>query len=171
MERPEKMDLWFVVYCQPRVTVALSDALGDLGVEVFCPRTLARRRVPRRNRVETVTRPMIAGLFFCNTDSWPIDLGRVAGVDTSNLRRMMYLGGPAIVKDEELEHLRSLPIEVKDDRPARPLIRPGDWVVVKDGPLKGIRLMAMRVSRDRVHTEINGARVTLSTFLLEKIEA
>jgi transcription antitermination factor NusG len=165
------MDLWFVCYCAPRQTLRLADALAELGAKVLCPRVVVRRRVPRKNRVEEFEQPMIGGVFFCHQESWPIRAGRVEGVDTAQLRRMTLGGKAVVVRDSELSPMRDLMKEMAaEDRAgkARPAISPGDKVVVKAGPLEGLVLTALRVTRDKVHSEINGVRVSIYAFLLER---
>lgn len=157
---------WFVCYCAPRSTLRLVEALKEEGAGVFCPRQEVHRRVPRRNRVEVFVKPLFGGLFFCQEESWPLDLGVVAGIETSRIRRMTLGGKPVVVKQEELDRLG----EVARESPAvLDRIEPGDWVVVKAGPLEGVKLKAMRVTRGSVHTELNKTRLILSTSLLEKI--
>ena len=170
------MDLWFVCYCPPRKTLALADALEEMGAKVFCPRLVLRRRVPRKNRIEAQVKPMISGVFFCRSDSWPLNLGRVEGIDTARIRRMARAGKVAVVKGEELEPIRSLALanlpcmENVEEECKKPEINPGDWVRVSSGPFSGLALLAMRVTRERVHTELNGVRIALSIFLLERME-
>jgi hypothetical protein len=147
------------------MALRLVDALAIEGVAVFCPRKEVHRRMPRRNRVEVKLVPLFGGMFFCRESDWPISVGIVCGVDTSRIKRMTMAGQPVRVKTEELavlpQLLRDAPVEQEK-------INPGDWVVVKAGPLAGMRLMAMRVARDKVHGEINGVKISFSCFLLCK---
>lgn len=160
---------WYVCYCEPRKSLALVGALGDLGIEAECPSFEFRRRVPRRNKVEVLEMPLIGGIFFIEVDSWPVGLGILAGVDLSGIRRMMTPHGPAIVDDEELDGLRMASGEISRDRRS---IYEGDTVEFCTGPFKGRRAKVVGVREEVVRVDLEGlpGRAEVPPFLLRKIQ-
>lgn len=161
---------WYVCYCEPSKALALVDALKRCGAEAECPSFEFRRRVPRRNKVEVLERPLIGGIFFLGVDCWPVSLGVLAGVDLGRLSRMMAPSGPAIVEDEELDGLRLASGEISRDRRS---IYEGDEVEFCFGPFKGKRARVVEAGADIIRAEIEGfpGKVEISPFLLRKIQA
>ena len=161
---------WYVCYCEPGKALALVAALKGRGVEAECPSFEFRRRVPRRNKVEVLERPLIGGIFFLEVDCWPVGSGVLAGVDLAGLRRMMTPSGPALVEDEELDGLRVASGEMSRDRRS---IYEGDEVEFCLGPFKGKRAKVAKVGKDIIIAYIDGlpGRVEISPFLLRKIQA
>ena len=163
-------DKWYVCYCEPGKALALVGALGELGIEAECPSFEFRRRVPRRNKVEVLERPLIGGIFFLGVDFWPIGAGVLAGVDLDRIRRMMTASGPAVVDDEELDGLRVASGEISRDRRS---IYEGDTVEFCTPPFKGKRAKVVSLLDGAIRVEIEGfsGRIEVSPFLLRKIRA
>lgn len=161
---------WYVCYCEPGKSLALARALGELGIEAECPSFEFRRRVPRRNKVEVLERPLIGGIFFLGVDSWPVGSGFLAGVDLAGIRRMMTASGPAVVDDEELDGLRVASGEISRDRRS---IYAGDRVEIVKGPLEGFRAVVKGVESGLLRIEIEGfsGKAEIAPFLLRKIQA
>lgn len=161
---------WYVCYCEPGKALALVAELKSCGAEAECPSFEFRRRVPRRNKVEVLERPLISGIFFLGVDCWPVASGVLAGVDLGNLRRMMTPSGPAVVEDEELDGLRVASGEISRDRRS---IYKGDEVEFCFGPFKGKRARVAEAGGDIVRAEIEGfpGKVEIYPFLLRKIQA
>lgn len=164
---------WYVCYCEPRKSLALVGALGDLGIEAECPSFEFRRRVPRRSKTEVLERPLIGGIFFLGVDCWPLGSGMLAGVDLENIRRMMTVSGPAVVDDEELDGLRVASGKVSRDRRS---IYAGDRVEIVKGPLEGFRAAVKGVESGeggllRIEIEGFSGKVEIAPFLLRKIQA
>lgn len=161
---------WYVCYCEPRKSLALVAALKGLGIEAECPSFEFRRRVPRRNKVEVLEKPLIGGIFFLGIDSWPIRSGILAGVDLTSIRRMMTASGPAAVDDEELDGLRVACGEISRDRRS---IYEGDIVEFCTFPFKGKKAKVVGLLEGAIRVEVEGfsGRIEVSPFLLRKIRA
>lgn len=162
---------WYVCYCEPGKSLALVAELNKIGIEAECPSFEFRRRVPRRNKVEVLKRPLIGGIFFIGVDCWPVGEGILAGVELGRIRRMVTaLSGPAVVEDEELDGLRIASGEISRDRRS---IYEGDIVEFCFGPFKGMRAKVVKGGKDSIKVDVSGfpGDVEVSPFLLRKIQA
>lgn len=159
---------WYICYCEPSKALALVEALKECGAEAECPSFEFRRRVPRRNKVEVLERPLIGGIFFLGVDCWPMS-GVLAGVDLSGLRRMMAPYGPAVIEDDELDGLRVASGDISRDRRS---IYEGDTVEFCFGPFKGKRAKVVEAGKEAIKAEMEGfpGVFEVSSFLLRKIQ-
>lgn len=157
--------MWFACYCEPRKTLALASALEARGLSVECPSFRYRRREPRRNRIHEIERPLIGGMFFCAADCWPLGKGILAGVELELVRRVMWMGKPAVISSEGLASLRS----ASSRRTAsRTRLLPGTAVVVDVGAFAGARALVLEERPDALLVQIQGMNlpVVMAPFLL-----
>lgn len=93
---------WYVVYTKPKWEKKVADKLNQLGIECYCPLvTQIKQWSDRKKKVET---PLFNSYVFVQlSDSERNSVFQVAGV----VRYLFWLGKPAIVKDEEIEVIKT----------------------------------------------------------------
>lgn len=163
-------DKWYVCYCEPKKALKLVEELKSLGAEAECPSFEYRRRVPRKNRVEVLEKPLVGGTFFLGVDCWPLS-GSILGLDLSCIRRMKKPDGSiAFIDDKELDGLRVASGEISRDRRS---IHEGDAVEFCFGPFKGKQARVLGMKQGVVRLELKGipGSVEIAPFLLRKIQA
>jgi len=166
----EMSDKWYACYCEPSKAMDLVRALAAEGKDVSCPWFEYRRRVPRQNRVEILKKPLIGGVFFCRTDSWPLGEGSVAGVDLPSVSRMLSFGKVGEVSGEELDEFC---LAGAQDGNTRTKFLKGDSVTARSGPFKGFKGEVISESGGYVNVLLEGFPMSfkISPFLIGKTQA
>jgi transcriptional antiterminator RfaH len=93
---------WYVVYTKPKWEKKVADKLNQLGIECYCPLiTQIKQWSDRKKKIET---PLFNSYVFVQLpDSDRNLVFQVQGV----VRYLFWLGKPAIVKDQEIEIIRT----------------------------------------------------------------
>ncbi|MDP5200733.1 UpxY family transcription antiterminator [Flavobacterium sp. DG2-3] len=93
---------WYVVYTKPKWEKKVADKLNQLGIECYCPMiTQVKQWSDRKKKVET---PLFNSYVFVQLpDSERNLVFQVAGV----VRYLFWLGKPAVVKDQEIEVIKT----------------------------------------------------------------
>jgi len=161
---------WYVCYCEPSKAMDLVEELSGRGADVVCPWFEYRRRVPRRNAVEIIRKPLIGGIFFCEVDSWPLPDEVVAGVETGSVYRMLSFGEVGIVEDEELQDFRRAG---SGKTASGTIFEIGDCVLIKSGPFKEKEGIVCSVCEQEIGVSLEGFPMSfkISPFLIGKTQA
>ncbi|WP_289663077.1 UpxY family transcription antiterminator [Flavobacterium panacagri] len=93
---------WYVVYTKPKWEKKVADKLKQVGIECYCPLiTQIKQWSDRKKKIEV---PLFNSYVFVQlADSERNSVFQVAGV----VRYLFWLGKPAIVKDEEIEIIKT----------------------------------------------------------------
>jgi transcriptional antiterminator RfaH len=93
---------WYVVYTKPKWEKKVADKLNQLGIECYCPLiTQIKQWSDRKKKIEI---PLFNSYVFVQLpDSDRNLVFQVQGV----VRYLFWLGKPAIVKDQEIEIIRT----------------------------------------------------------------
>lgn len=128
------MENWYVIYTKPHKEQLVNRQLEDRGVEVFFPTLQFNRSYNRGIRLE----PFFPHYLFLKIDLMADpagDLRWLTGVRTL----VQFENRPAVVPDEIIDLLRQRlqPYEAKVLRRSEWLFKPGQRVIVTNGPLAG----------------------------------
>lgn len=93
---------WYVVYTKPKWEKKVADKLAQLGIECYCPLiTQVKQWSDRKKKIEV---PLFNSYVFVQLpDSERNSVFQVAGI----VRYLFWLGKPAIVKDQEIEIIKT----------------------------------------------------------------
>lgn len=93
---------WYVVYTKPKWEKKVADKLKQLGIECYCPIiTQIKQWSDRKKKIEV---PLFNSYVFVQlADSERNSVFQVSGV----VRYLFWLGKPAIVKDHEIENIKT----------------------------------------------------------------
>src|SRR6218665_2017808 len=93
---------WYVVYTKPKWEKKVADKLKQAGIECYCPLiTQVKQWSDRKKKIEV---PLFNSYVFVQlADSERNSVFQVAGV----VRYLFWLGKPAIVKDQEIEIIKT----------------------------------------------------------------
>jgi transcriptional antiterminator RfaH len=125
------MEAWYALYTKPHCEARVARALVASGFSVFLPLLPARLYRPAQ--------PLFPTYLFVRCD--PVSVGSPSLQWIPGLRRILSLNGrPAVVPDRAIECIRAglHEIEAAGGLPRHPF-KPGDEVVVEEGPLTGLR--------------------------------
>ncbi len=148
---------WFVIYTKPRNEKKVANRLQEIGIKVFYPViTQMRQWSDRKKKVEV---PLISSYLFVHLEEKQRELVfQVPGV----VRYLFWLGKPAIVREEEIETLKSyLKYAIADVR--IDTVQPGDKLNITDGYFKGKEGIVKEVNKNRLQLLLVelGMKITL----------
>lgn len=127
-----KIPVWRAYYVKPRHEKKASERLREQGYEIYCP--IKEVKVKWSDRWKKVKKPLVPGYIFAKVD----EKGRRAILeDPSIFNNVFWRGKPALVRDEEIEAMRTiLSIETGEEVEAEP-IKPGTRIKIEAGAFKG----------------------------------
>ena len=124
---------WYPVYTHPRAEKKAYQSLINKGIETYLP--LRRQRKQWSDRKKWVDEPFIKSYLFVH-----ISPGEQTEVlMTKGIARFIYFSGKiASMPDRQIEELKllmtsSLDLEITEEN-----LEPGEKIVIKAGPLKGL---------------------------------
>jgi transcription termination/antitermination protein NusG len=134
---------WYVLHTRSRHEAVAWEGLQKKSLETFLPRVKVRST--RRDRKALIHIPLFPGYLFIRTDLQPrthLEIVKTAGV----VRLIGTSQGPVPVPDETI---RSLMIMVAAEGPITTgsALRPGDRVMVVQGPFAGVTGVFTRYRR------------------------
>jgi len=93
---------WYVVYTKPKWEKKVAEKLTQIGIECYCPLiTQVKQWSDRKKKIEV---PLFNSYVFVQiADSERNSVFQVSGV----IRYLFWLGKPAIVKNEEIEIIKT----------------------------------------------------------------
>lgn len=93
---------WYVIYTKPKWEKKVADKLTQIGIECYCPLiTQVKQWSDRKKKIEV---PLFNSYVFVQlADSDRNSVFEVAGV----VRYLFWLGKPAIVRDEEINIIKT----------------------------------------------------------------
>lgn len=93
---------WYVVYTKPKWEKKVADRLNQIGIECYCPLiTQVKQWSDRKKKVEV---PLFNSYVFVQlADIERNSVFQVSGV----VRYLFWLGKPAIVRDEEIDSIKT----------------------------------------------------------------
>ena len=122
---------WYVVRTKPQHEIKTAAILEKAGVNVYCPVITEVRQWSDRRKKVTV--PLFKSYVFVNLEEKARNkVFEAPGVNSF----LYYLNKPAIVREEEIEVLRSWLENDKANDFQVGMLKPGDEVVLKSGKMK-----------------------------------
>jgi transcriptional antiterminator RfaH len=136
---------WYVLYTRFRWEKKIEKHLLDLGIEAYCPTITEERQWSDRKK--KVTTPLFKSYVFVRID----EAGRDKVFDTPGVVQYLYwLGQPAVVRDKEIELIRSWLEDEMVDEISVTHLSPGDKVKIANGSFKGKQAIVSKVGKRRM---------------------
>ena len=155
---------WYVLYSRPRAEKKLEQGLQDIGLETFCPtRTVMRQWSDRRKKVEQV---LFTSYVFVKTSVK--DFNMIYNVN-GFVRFVNYLGRPAIVRDKEIEAIKTF-LEMTTDHSIH--FEKDSKVMITVGPLKGKTGLIEKIGKTKLRIFIEELGMSMVAVVHKnKVEA
>jgi transcription antitermination factor NusG len=134
---------WYVVYTKPKWERKVAEQLNKLGIECYCPViTQVRQWSDRKKKVEV---PLFNSYVFVHLEEKDRNLVfQSAGA----VRYLFWLRKAAIVKDEEINTIKSW-LETPDEYEVTvDTIAVGDKVTLDSGPFKSQEAVVQEVNKN-----------------------
>ena len=129
----EKLPVWKVVYVLPRSEKKVGRILEERGIENYVP--IKREKRQWSDRMKWVELPLINGYVFVRPEALQRDeVLQVSGV----LHYVRYNGADAVIRDIEIETLKSIASKGYFVETAFSQVDIGDEVSIHYGPFKGL---------------------------------
>lgn len=125
------MEVWYALYTKPNAEAQVARTLAARGLQPFLPLLPARP--------DGRIRPLFPAYVFVRCDLTAVGLDQLQWIP--GLRRILsFAGRPAVVPDKAIELIEAglREIEAAGGLPKHPF-KPGDTVVIDQGPLAGLR--------------------------------
>ena len=148
---------WFVIYTKSRNEKKVAELLQRNGVEAFCP--LIKLRKKWSDRTKIVETPLFNSYVFVNLSEKDRNVVfYVPGV----IRYLFWLKKPAIVKDSEIESLKTILHETMDSFTIENY-QIGETIKISEGAFKGLDGVIEKQSKNKLHVILEnvGIKITL----------
>ncbi len=153
---------WYVLYTTPRAEKRVEERLRQMGVEVFLPIHVVKRKWS--DRMKLVEVPLFNSYVFvrCKNEHEVRGLVSVYGV----VRVVYYLGRPAVVREDEIDAIREFLLLARE----REIIVLSDEVEIAVGPFEKRRGKVIELSSNyaKLYLEELGAKISVSLHDLTK---
>ena len=150
---------WKVIYVSSRAEKKVAERLLSKGIEAYVP--IKREMKQWSDRKKMVESPLINGYVFVKPE--PLQRDAVLQVKGA-LQYVRYNGGDAIIRDIEIEALKS--IETKGyyvEAQTATLFKAGDKAIIQAGPFKGLQGIVTQTAGKALYTlVISGIDYSLS---------
>jgi transcriptional antiterminator NusG len=150
---------WKVVYVSSRAEKKVAERLLSKGIEAYVP--IKREMKQWSDRKKMVESPLINGYVFVKPE--PLQRDAVLQVQGA-LQYVRYNGGDAIIRDIEIEALKS--IETKGyyvEAQTATVFKAGDRAIIQAGPFKGLQGTVTQTAGKTLYTlVISGIDYSLS---------
>ena len=157
---------WKVVYVSSRAEKKVAERLLSKGIEAYVP--IKREMKQWSDRKKMVESPLINGYVFVKPE--PLQRDAVLQVQGA-LQYVRYNGGDAIIRDIEIEALKS--IEEKGyyvEAHAQEDFQTGDKALIQAGPFKGLQGTVSQKAGKAIYTLlISGIDYSLSVQLAAEV--
>lgn len=121
---------WYVIYTKSRSEKMVADKLAKAGIEVFCP--LLKRKKLWSDRWKWVEEPLFRSYcFVCLEDRERDKVFLVPGV----VRYVYHCGKPAIIREKEMNLLKSWLIEYDHESIQAESLNVNDRIRIRSGAL------------------------------------
>jgi len=152
------MEKWYVIYTKPKHEKRVTTQLESLGIKAYCPMVTELHQWSDRKK-KVITPLITSCVFIQSKESDRNGVFQVPGV----IRYLFWLGKPAIVRDNEIEVLKTwLQGEQMDTKVEN--ILPGDVYNIKDGHFMGKEGIVQEVSKNRLQLVLVelGMKITIT---------
>ena len=144
---------WFAVYTKPRAEAKVAQRFTEEGIEVYFP--IIKELKQWSDRKKMIERPLFSSYVFIKIDNKQYEqVRRIYGV----VNFVYYLGKPAIIKEKEIEAIKTFLQEVEHNSIKFEIY---DEVIVKAGALKGEKGIVKSVGKNSLRIILSGLKISL----------
>jgi len=154
---------WFVLYTKSRNEKKVATLLTDRNIKAYCP--LIEVVKQWSDRKKKVSEPVFKSYVFVFLEDYKSEANTVLTTPGA-VRFLWWLGQPGIVRDEEIEVIKSFLIMYKDAKISAD-IKKGTSVRINEGPLKEKTGEVIQVKGDKVYLKLD----SLGISMIAKVQA
>lgn len=148
------MNTWNAIYVSSRQEKKIQEKLSEKGIEAYVP--LKKILSQWSDRKKWISQPLISGYVFVkSTPAVKAIVMQTKGV----VAFVKYNGKDAIIRNSEIETLKSIEKHGYEINTTSEKFNPGDSLQIFQGPLKGLSVKVIEIANDD----------TICAFLMESI--
>ncbi|MGB0524010.1 MAG: UpxY family transcription antiterminator [Flammeovirgaceae bacterium] len=137
---------WYAIYTKSRSEKKVAERLEKQGIEVYCPTYTTLRQWSDRKKKVII--PVFSSYVFVRvTEKERYQVLQDVGV----MNFIFWLGKPAVIKDKEMDHLKTFLGEYKDSSLTVKALEPGDLVTLQQGAFAGEKGKVEKVGNRKVY--------------------
>jgi len=156
---------WYVIYTKSRREQAVAKELEKIGIETYCPMVTEVRQWSDRKK--KVTSPLIKSYVFVKmNESEREKVFEVPGV----VQFLFWLGKPAIVREAEIDTLKTWLSEEDYSDVELSNITPGDHLIISKGSFKGKEAIVAEVGKKRLKLILKSLGLVVNVKISQAIE-
>lgn len=134
---------WYVVYTKPKWEKKVAEKLNQIGIECYCPLvTQVKQWSDRKKKIEV---PLFNSYVFVHLEE--IDRNSVFQI-AGAVRYLFWLGKPAIVKDQEIESIKTSLNSANISEISVSTIKAGDRITLESGAFANQNAIVQEVSNN-----------------------
>jgi transcription antitermination factor NusG len=155
--------IWRAFYTKPRHEKKAANRLEER-FEVYCP--VVETRVQWSDRVKKVKKPLFTSYLFARVnESERIEILQDPSVSST----VMWLGKPAVIRDEEIRDIRILLEEIEPDDVEIEQFSEGQRVKVDSGSLREMEGIIVEIKGKRARLRLESLKCDV-TFTVRKVQ-
>ncbi len=136
---------WFALYTKPRWEKKVAKELEEKGIETYCPQITEIRQWSDRKK--KVTTPLFKSYVFVHLE----EKDRSKVFDTPGVvQYLFWLGKPAIIRDEEINIIKTWLEDERVEEFEVGHLTPGDKLIISNGSFKGKEAIIQKVGSKRL---------------------
>ncbi|MBS1751534.1 MAG: UpxY family transcription antiterminator [Bacteroidetes bacterium] len=152
----EQSRQWYVVYTKPNWEKKVAELLGKKGIEQYCPLNKVQKQW--HDRKKTILEPLFKSYVFVRAEVQAHSrIKAMPGI----LNFVYWLGKPAMVKNEEIDAIRSFLLEHKNVQLEKVAVNVNDVVKIIHGPFIHREGKIVQVTNNTVKIELPSIGYTL----------
>lgn len=156
---------WYAVYTKPKWEKKVSELLNRRKIENFCPLNKVIRQWHDRKKI--IMEPLFTSYVFVRlNDTDLLNAKTTDGV----LNLVHWLSKPAIIRDEEIDTIKTFMSEYENIHLEKTKVSPNDTIRVIDGPLMSMEGNVLEVRNKSVKVLLPSlgfhivAQINISSF-------
>jgi len=147
----QKEKKWFAIYTKPRWEKKVNSKLIEKGIESWCP--VQKKESQWSDRKKIIEDPLFKSYVFVHI----LEEEKITVLTTNGaLRFVSYLKKPAVIRDEEIELIRSFLLEKEAHLSIEDLrhFRESNKVIVRKGVFMDIEGTVIKAGHKRVYVRL-----------------
>jgi len=144
---------WYAVYTKPRAEAKVAQRFTEDGIEIYFPTIKELKQWSDRKKI--IERPLFSSYVFIRINIKQYEqVRRIYGV----VNFVYYLSKPAIIKDKEIEAIKTFLKEVEHNSIKFEIY---EEVIIKTGVLKGEKGIIKSISKNSLRIILSGLKISL----------
>lgn len=136
---------WLAIYTKPRWEKKVASLLSRKNIENYCPLTKAQHQWSDRKKV--VELPLFTSYVFVHiSDDVYSEVRTIPGI----INFVYWLGKPAVIRDEEIEAIKSFLTDHPDAQLEKTEVKLNDHVKILNGPFESFEGNIVKVLSKKV---------------------